>query len=149
MLAVLTTMVGALFLAVRGELFLSQHHRDEVAALYLAQAGIIDAVTELENDPDWVAGFNKKSLAGSVGTYTLTFNTGGAPFTELESVNNSDGSKPDNYQGANKVPAGCASLVVTANVGMASRTVEAIVRVNNGDYMALYPIHSGGRVVMR
>lgn len=149
MLAVLTTMVGALFLAVRGELFLSQHHRDEVAALYLAQAGIVEAVTELENDDAWVTGFTNKSLAGVPGTYTLTFNTTGAPFTEFESVNNSDGMNPDNYQGANKVPAGCASLVVTAEVGMARRTVEAIVRVNNGEYLARYPIHSGGRVVMR
>ena len=146
---IILMMVLALFLSVRGELFLSQAYRNQTSALYLAETGLWDAVSELELDPTWTAGFQNKPSPDGNGSYSVTFNTTGSGFKNFESVNNSDGSSSANYRGANYVPKGCASLVVTANVGGYKREVEALVRIGGGLYPAEAPIMASGRIDMR
>lgn len=142
-------MVVALFSSVRGELFVSQNFRNQTAALYLAETGLWDAVSQLEADPTWTTGFQKKSLPGVEGTYTVEFNTDGAPYSPNESVNNHDGASDANFRGEGFVPAGCASLVVTANVGGYERQVEALVRIGGGIYPAEAPLMASGRIDLR
>jgi hypothetical protein len=146
---IILMMVLALFLSVRERLFTSQTYRNQTAALYLAESGLWDAVAQLEVDPTWTAGFQDKSLPGVPGSYTITFNTSGAPFSPDESVNNNDGTADANYRGANFVPSGCASLVVIANVGGYERKLEALVRMGGGLYPATAPIMTSGRVDLR
>ena len=142
-------MVLALFLSVRGELFISQNYRNQTAALYLAETGLWDAVSQLEMDPTWTTGFDRKSVPGQEGSYTVTFNTTGAPFTDAESVNNHDGASDENFRGDGYVPTGCANIVVTANVGGSERQVEALVRIGGGIYPAEAPLMTSGRVDLR
>lgn len=146
---IILMMVLALFLSVRGELFLSQAYRNQTAALYLAECGLWDAVAELELDPTWTVGFQDKPSPDGNGTYSVTFNTSNSNFKDFESVNNNDGTCSDNYRGANFVPKGCASLVVTANVGGYQRQLEALVRIGGGLYPAEAPIMASGRVDLR
>ncbi len=147
--SVLAMMVLGLFQTLRGELFLSQAHRDEASAMYVAEAGLIDAMAELSNNPGWIDGFDHKPFPGVNGTYTITFNTGTGPFNEDDSINNDDGTHNENYRSATAVPAGCCSLVVIGKVGRSVRKVEALVRVSGGTYRTPAPIVSSGRVVMR
>lgn len=147
--SILLMMVLSLFLSVRGELFVSQQFRNQTAALYLAETGLWDAVAQLEVDPTWTAGFKEKSIAGVDGSYTVTFNTTGAPFTPDQSVNNQDGASDANYRGDGFVPPGCASLVVTANVGGYQRQIEALVRIGGGIYPAEAPLMASGRIDLR
>ncbi len=142
-------MVIALFLSVRGELFTSQAYRNQTAALYLAESGLWEAVAQLEADPTWTAGFQDQPASDGNGTFTINFNTNGSNFKDSESVNNSDGTSSDNFRGANYVPKGCASLIVTANVGGYERQVEALVRVGGGVYPAEAPLMSSGRISLR
>lgn len=146
---IILMMVLALYLSVRGELFLSQAYRNQTAALYLAESALWEAVAQLEADPTWTAGFQNQRSADGNGSYTVTFNTRGSGFKDDESVNNSDGTSSDNFRGANYVPKGCASLVVTANVGGYERQVEALVRVGGGVYPAEAPLMSSGRISLR
>lgn len=146
---VLLMMVIALYKAVQGELLVSQNFRDQNGATYLAEAGIMDAIAELEADPAWTAGFKDKSIPGVPGTYTMVFNTSGSDFSPLQSVNNSDGSSDENYRGEGMVPAGYASLVCTARVGSQSRTLEALVHLGGGLYSTDSALVSSGRIDMR
>lgn len=148
-LSLLIVMVGALFSAVKSKLFLSQNYRNQVAALYLAELAVNDAMTELENDPDWVAGFSDKTLPGVDGSYSLTFNTSGPPFGEFESVNNATGSGDESYHGPGTVDRGHCLLVATAQVGRSTRTVEALVEVGGGLPPLDVPLLNDGKIVLR
>lgn len=146
---ILMMMVIALYRSVEGELLVSQNFRDQQGATFLAEAGVMDAVAQLETDPDWTAGFQDKTLPGIPGSYTVTFNTTGAPYSNLESVNNSDGSGGDNYRGTAMVPAGYVDVVCTAKVGSQKRTLEALVNVGGGLYQVDGAMVSTGRIDMR
>lgn len=146
---VLFMMVLALFRAVQGDLLVSQNFRDQNGATFLAEAGVMAAVAELEADPTWTQGFQNKSIPGVPGTYTVTFNTSGTGFSPLHSVNNSDGSTGTNYRGDGMVPAGYASIICTARVGTQSRTLEALVHLGGGLYGADSALVSSGRISMR
>lgn len=146
---VLLMMVIALYRSVEGELLVSQNFRDQQGATFLAEAGVMDAVAELETDPDWTAGFQDKTLPGIPGSYTITFNTTGAPYSNLESVNNSDGAGGDNYRGTAMVPAGYVDVVCTAQVGSQKRTLEALVHIGGGLYQVDGAMVSTGRIDMR
>ncbi len=147
--SIILMMVLALFQSVRSELFISQTYSDQTSALYLAETGIWAAVAQLEVDPSWTAGFTEKTAPGLPGTYSVTFNTRGAPFRADQSVNNYDGTADANYRGSNFVPSGCASLIVTANVRGYQRQIEALVRVGGGLYPADAPLLTSGRIDLR
>lgn len=147
--SLLVLMVGALFLAVRNKLFLSRTYNDQTAALYLAELAVHDARTELEADPSWTAGFTDKSFPGVRGTYSVTFNTSGAPFSPLESVNNADGAQEETYHGPGTLRGGHCLIVATARVGRASRTLEALVEVSGGLPPLDVPLLNDGKIVLR
>lgn len=150
MTALLIMMVVALFQLSRDELSTTRHHHDRVAALYLAEAGLMEAMQELQEDPAWEEGFTQRTLPGVEGYYECRFNTTGmGPFLSSDSVNNSDGTKPHSHAGNDMVPAGCVDLVVTAHVRSASRTVEALVETGKVSYPARYPLLTDGRIELR
>ncbi len=105
----------------------SLRHHAQTSALCIAEAGLADALAQLEANPAWAAGFADKTLSGMSGTYTVTFNQSGAGFDDTQSVNNSDGTHPDSYRGADTVPPGATLLVVVARVAGAERRLEALV----------------------
>lgn len=146
---VLLMMVIALYRAVQGELFVSQNFRDLNAATFLAEAGVMEAVAELEADPAWTEGFENRTVVGVPGTFTVVFNTSGSSFSPHESVNNSDGSTGDNYRGIGMVPPGYVSVVCTAQVGTQSRTLEALVHLGGDVYPADSALVSSGKIDMR
>ena len=147
---VLLIMVGALIQAVWGQLQATRQVYDQTAALYLAEAGIVDAVTQLEIDPSWTAGFTNKRISGVDGDYSMRFHTSAlGPWSPDESVNNLDGSRPDNYRGASAVPTGTVSMVVTARVGAHQRQLEALVRLGGGLYPTDVPVLTAGKVALK
>ena len=146
LMSLLTIMVVALFQSVRNEFYLTSNHRDQVQALYLAEAGLVDSLTQLELDPAWTDGFQEKQLPGMPGSYSVEFNTSGSGFTNRESVNNSDGTQPDNYRGADQIPAGYCSVIVVARVGTAQRVLEGLIQVGGGLYPTDFPLLSSGRI---
>ncbi len=148
-LSLLIVMVGALFLAVRNKLYLSQNYRDQTAALYLAELAINDARSQLEADATWTAGFTNQSFPGVEGTYTLEFDTSTGPFNSMESINNWDGTHRDTYHGPGTLQPGHCLLVATATVGRSSRTVEALVKVGGGMPPMDVALVNDGRIVMR
>lgn len=65
------------------------NHKRELEAIYVADAGIEDAVKELRNDRDWRTGFNNKDFLGSKYTVTLTQTSTdafGNPIIKIEST---------------------------------------------------------------
>lgn len=146
--SVLVGMVTALFLSVRGKLFLSQTYHDQTAALYLAELAVADAMTELSANPTWTTGFSNKTLPGVDGHYTVSFNTGGAPFDSMQSVNNSDGAHSETYRGLLTLNPGQVLLVAQATVGRSTRTAEAVIDLGGGFLPLDSPLVVDGRIVM-
>lgn len=138
-LPVLIMLVGAFLSITYNQNLQSRLVYDQTQALYLAETAIVDAISELEVDPSWNAGFQNKRVPGVDGSYSIRFNTSGAPYSKDESVNNLDGTQPDNYRGPGFVPTGTVSLVARAQVGPHVREVEALVRLGGG----LFPVDMG------
>ena len=148
-LSLLVVMVAALFSSVRDKLFLSQTQHDQTASLYLAEAAIHDAMAELENDPNWTAGFTDKQLPSVNGTYSLSFQTGVLPHTNTDSVNNFDRLHPDTHHGPGTLASGHTLLIATARVGRAERTVEALVDIGGGLPPLDVPILADGVISLK
>lgn len=127
LLPILTIMVVALIVALRAGGGSSQSYYARAASLSVAEAGLADAMGELEGNPLWATGFNAKPMKGAPGTYTVTFNQATGPFTADQSINNSDGSHSESYRGANTVPAGASLIVVVARVNGVERRLEALI----------------------
>ncbi len=144
---ILLIMVIALFLAVRGSLFTSQVEYCRTQALFLAEAGVADVMSMLDADPAWTAGVANKSLPGLPGTYSVTFNTNPAgPFTQNDSVNNSDGAHPNSYRGNSSVPPGGILLVVSAQVSGHERQLEVILEQGGGLANLEAPLVTTGKI---
>jgi hypothetical protein len=149
-LSLLVVMISALFLTVREKMFQSQTYHDQVAALYLAELGLADAMAQLEADPEWTRGFSAKTIPGIPGQYSLSFNTSGAGLTRNDSVNNLSGDFPDSHRGKATVPRGHCLLIVTAELGKSSRTVEALVQLGGGLLEQLdRPLYIDGKALLK
>jgi hypothetical protein len=149
-LSLLVVMVSALFLTVRGKMFQSQTYHDQVAALYLAELALADAMVELEADPRWTAGFSGKTSPGSPGRYSLSFNTRDTGFGPNDSINNVAGKSPHSHRGEGTVPRGHCLLIVTAEVGNSFRTLEALVQLGGGFLEELdKPLSIDGKALLR
>jgi hypothetical protein len=146
MIPVLAMLVIGFLSAVHGQVQQTRLVHDQTSALYLAETGLIDAVTQLEIDPDWTAGFNKKRVPGVDGEYSVQFNTGTGSFTADESINNLDGTHNDSYRGSDTVPIGTVSLVSTARVGSHRRQVEALIYLGGGLYPTDFPLLTTGKI---
>lgn len=146
MSGILMMMVAALFASVRGGLFNARTASNQEACLNVAEAGLADAMTELEADNSWTAGFTQKSTVWGSGEYTVQFYTGtGMPGLD-DSVNNLEsGSVRPSPLG--NVPPYSALIVSVGSVRGASRRVEALVRGGGADIVA--PLVSSGRLDFR
>lgn len=147
-LSLLIVMVSSLFLVVRTKLFQSKTYHDSVAAFYLAELAVADAMGELGADPSWTSGFSNKTIPGVSGHYSLSFNTTGAPFASHESVNNFDGNSHQTYRGPLTINPGQCLLVARATVGQSTRTVEALVDLGGGFLPVDSPLIVDGRIEM-
>ena len=66
-----TLVIGALHLTTT-DLQIARNHQYDEEALYIAEAGIEDAIQELRSDISWDIGFsNKEYPSGSGNTYTV------------------------------------------------------------------------------
>lgn len=66
-------LVGALLQALASDLQIVKNHLYSTKALYVADAGIEDAIAALRSDYTWDTGFNEKTFpAGSNSHYTVT-----------------------------------------------------------------------------
>ncbi|MBI3928036.1 MAG: hypothetical protein HY319_21010 [Armatimonadetes bacterium] len=125
---VMITMLKALVIGSRSRTFQTRVQHDRIACLYVTEAGLADALTRLEADPDWVEGFLEKSMPRVDGSYTITFHTGAGAVGADESVNNlSNPSPADGFLGPLTVPPQTAELVLKARVGQAERVVAATI----------------------
>jgi hypothetical protein len=144
---ILMMLVVSLYVSLRGETFFSQQSRDQVSALYVAEAGVAEACEFLGADPLW-PGVTNKQVVGLdaahmvVGKYSVRFHSGAGAYLPDESANNLNNALAagPSYRGPSSVPANCALLVVEAQVGLVHRTVEVLVTkgISTPDGLALY-----------
>lgn len=143
---ILMMMLVSLYISMRGETFFSQQARDQVTALYVAEAGVADAAEALGLNPGWTGVNNKVVTALSngapVGKYSIRFHSGPGPYLQNESVSNfgNTAAPADSFRGPATVPANSALVVVEAQVGMTKRTVEVIIKrgISVSPGLALY-----------
>lgn len=102
---------------------------DQSRALYAAEAGLAQAMAQLEHDPTWSAGFpDPVALPGQTASYRMRFAPGPSGGEPTLSYNNLLGEiAVDSYHGSASLPPHSALLVVTGSSGAASRTLEALV----------------------
>ncbi|MCP4650842.1 MAG: hypothetical protein GY853_12300 [PVC group bacterium] len=87
-------IVGYLEIAAT-ETEIMRNHRGSTQALYIADAGIEDALWQLRQNRKWKKGFkNKVFPSGESSSYTVTINNKGYPSVIIAST----GTAPGNYQ---------------------------------------------------
>lgn len=124
---VLAMLVGSLLLALRHDRFRTMGYSDEIAAIYVAEAGVADVVDRLMDDPNFDTDLVDIPVDGRPGTYTVEWEDPASVGPE-NSVNNLQGGGPvDGPRGANTVPRNSAELVVRATVGNVTKTTQLIV----------------------
>jgi len=82
-------VIGFLQLSL-ADLQIVRNHQYSVRALYIADAGIEDALYELGQDKNWDVGFTDKAFAGE--TYTVTITNNQPNPSSMECVSTVDGS---------------------------------------------------------
>jgi len=60
------------FEMLSGSIRISRNHKDDLQALYVAEAGIEDAVIQLRVSRNWIAGFDEKDFDGNKYTVVVT-----------------------------------------------------------------------------
>jgi Tfp pilus assembly protein PilX len=60
------------FEMLSGSIRISRNHKDDLQALYVAEAGIEDAIIQLRYDRNWIAGFDEKDFDGNKYTVVVT-----------------------------------------------------------------------------
>ncbi len=143
MSGVMVMLVMALFASVRGGMLNARTASDQEAALNTAEAGVADAIAQLEMDNAWVLGFNRKATPWGGGEYSVDFYTGtGMPGPD-DSVNNLLSDAP-RATPLGDIPPHSALLVATGRVRGSQRRVEALVRGGGATVDA--PLVAAGRV---
>lgn len=149
MTSLLFMMVLALYISSRGGLFATMSHQRHLAALYVAEAGLADAMDALEaSNFALTSGVLTGTLPGVGGRWEVEFRDSG-PFLDSHSVNNlGSDAAAESYRGLGSVRGRSALIIVRAQVGDAERVLEASVTrsamvVNTGR-----AIQSGGTLRM-
>jgi hypothetical protein len=143
---ILLMMLIALFVTVRGRLLAGVHQAQSVAALYVAEAGIADAMVALGSNLNW-PGTSAPVRVGD-GYYTVKFHTTG-PYTNVDSVNNLSGIvAADSHRGDDTVPPGSALVIVEARVAASRRVVEVLLQPGALGPAAGIAVHTTGRVLL-
>ncbi len=105
-------------------------HRD-VAALYVAEAGVAYAKAELSRDSAWGPQSLTQTMPNGRGSYTISFAT--ASPGPNDSVNNLTGpGVVDGPRGPGTVPPFTADLVVLAELNGRTRRLEVILSNGGG-----------------
>ncbi|GMU53349.1 MAG: hypothetical protein AMXMBFR33_24950 [Candidatus Xenobia bacterium] len=146
LLPILVMMMVGLFVALDAGHGHSNAYFTRAASLCVAEAGMADALAQLEGNLAWNAGFSQKPMKDVRGQYTVTFNQGPGPFSPDDSINNSDGAHPDSWRGANTVPAGTVLVVVVAQVGSVERRLEALIGPSSSSIELSTPLLTSGRI---
>jgi len=71
------------FEMLSGSIRISRNHKDDLQALYVAEAGIEDAVIQLRVSRNWIAGFDEKDFDGNKYTVVVTVGTDNSVITLL------------------------------------------------------------------
>ncbi|MCA9795960.1 MAG: hypothetical protein KC910_29330, partial [Candidatus Eremiobacteraeota bacterium] len=143
-IGILVLMVVAVISSVHQEASLTKSYHDEVAALYIAEAGLADVMSHLEIDTAWVDGFNRQPMTTRPGSYTVHFNQTGDHFERWHSVNNLTGATAvDGPRGPLTVPPYTAVIVVVGRAGSIERQLEAVV-YSEGVINVQYPLMTSG-----
>ena len=146
---ILFTMLKGLTFLASSNSFNTQNHLSQAGALFAAEAGFADSMTQLKKDPAWTDGFSKKTLTEAPGKYSVEFNTVGEPFASTDSINNLEGSTAvDSFYGENSVPPHTALVVVQAEYMGRQRTILATV--SRGAPTQLFPgFIASGKIALR
>lgn len=67
---------------------INSNHVHDLQALYIADAGIEDAIDRLSDDPTWDAGVSEVFPSGSGNTYTVVVDNSGYPSIVITSTGN-------------------------------------------------------------
>lgn len=118
----LFTLLKVLIIISHSSGFRSRTYQDRVLTGYALEAGVADAVWQLNNRAEWAAGFTRERLPHADGWYSVEFAAAGTTPGPLQSVNNLMGTaKADGPRGPATVPPGCADVVVRAGNGSIER----------------------------
>jgi hypothetical protein len=154
---ILLIMVGSVVILTRQGRFESQNYSGRVAALYAAEAGVADAVEQLNEDNTWAPDDYKIDLPNGKSSYRIRF----APAVAKDpnpnpdrSINNlmSTGTAAG-PRGNGTVPAASVYLVIDGfSVGQ-SRRVEVVLRATpfrtlHGPFVTSGRIHLSGNVTV-
>ena len=121
MVTFLFLLAGALLSNTFQQVFLASNSRDRQQALLAAESGLVDAQIQLQNNPDWQIGFDRKPLPSGAGAYTIQF-------ADDQSRNNLTGSVPiASFRGEDSVPPHCVLLLVTGETRGVTRQLEVLL----------------------
>jgi len=132
---ILTLLVSAalFFLAIlytdffSSEQKLAMHSENDIIAEAAAEAGIDDAIYQLNSDSSWTAGFNQVELPHSRATYSMSFNSGQTAIPY--STNNLQSSvATTGYQGR-IVPPQSADLIAVGFYGGNRQLDETMIKI--------------------
>ena len=147
-MTILAMMVGALIATTSGQNNISQGYGQRISALYVAEAGVADAISQLNTDPSWAPATYVQGMENGLGRYTIEFATGSSPLTH-ESVNNLAGAAAVNGpRGDLTVPPGTAEMVVTANVRGITRQLGVLLTRGVG-VNATLPLIVSGKIYLK
>lgn len=147
MTAILSMMLIALYASVRGGLLSATTNSKRVAARYVAEAGLVEAMDNLQ-----AGGYAQTTgqISGSLssgGTWVVDFNDS-PPFGIYDSVNNLNNAigAAESHHGPNSVSSNTALLIVRGEVGGIQSVVEAVVTRGGGSIATGNAIQGTGGV---
>lgn len=148
MTTVLSMMVIALYVSVRGGLLAASLQSKRVAAGYVAEAGLAETMENLRAGGFTLTSGQLTGAIGSGGTYTVDFKDS-PPFGTHDSINNlNNAAFAANFRAVDGVPPNSAVIIVRAEVGGVERVLEAVVSRGGGSIIAANAIQGGGNILM-
>ncbi len=146
--ALLVMMLTSLLVLNRDQGTLARHYSNAVAATYAAEAGVAATLEQLRNDPNWVTGFQQVPLTETGATYSVTFNTRGAPFSSIDSINNLTNSLPTDGPLDVDVPGNSALIVVVGRQGLTEKRIEVLIQGGTAPSGEGAAVTASGRILL-
>lgn len=85
-MSVLSLLAISSFELLTASIQIIANHRHDLQAMYIADAGIEDAIDHLRDDPGWSAGLDVEFPTGSGNTYTVSIDNSGYPIIVITST---------------------------------------------------------------
>ena len=140
--AVVVMLLVTLLANAQRQVFQSQSQHHSSQALYLAEAGMLQAIEALENDLSW-GGTTDASIPGIQGTYEVRFGP-------TNSVNNLGKTEPaDSILGEDSIPPNSAFLVVKAQIGLENYILRTIIGSRGSAVFVEDALLSSGKIRLR